>query len=78
MAAVPITTRGHAGVGQGSAASALRTPPPALHRHVDRRGDGGDHRRGSGLAGAGGVEVDHVDPRAPARRTRAWATGSSP
>ena len=52
--------------------SSERTPPPVCTRHAgDRGGDGGDDRAVDGLAGAGGVEVDDVDPRArPRRRSR--------
>ena len=44
-------------------ASSSRTPPPVCTGAPTARGDGGDHRPVHRLAGAGGVEVDDVDPR---------------
>ena len=66
MAAVPITTRATPSVGErAAAASALRTPPPGLHRHVDRRGDGA--RSGPGSTGS---------PVRAASRSTVWIHGA--
>ena len=53
---------GDAGVGEGSGGFGAAHSPAGLHRHVDRGRDGGDQLAVHRLAGAGGVEVDRVDP----------------
>ena len=70
MAAVPITTRATPGVGQGAGRLGAAHSPARLHRHVDRRRDGGDEVAVHRLAGAGGVEVDGVDPAGAGRHER--------
>ena len=62
-AAVPITTRATPASTSASAAASSRTPPPVCTGHRHGRGDGRDDRPVDRLAGAGGVEVDDVDPR---------------
>ena len=53
---------GDAGVGEGPGRLGAAHAPAGLHRHVDGRRDGGDQLAVHRLAGAGGVEVDRVDP----------------
>ena len=55
----------HAGVEQRVGGGVVAHAPTRLHGHVDGGGDGGHDRPVAGVAGAGGVEVDHVDPRRP-------------
>ena len=55
----------HARVEQRAAAASSRTPPPGLHRHVDRGGDGRDHRP---------VRPDH--PVRAASRSTTWIQGA--
>ena len=78
-AAVPTTTRSTPASSSSCAASAVRTPPPTSIWQATLRTIEADLLEVLAVAGARGVEVDHVDPlRARGLElARATRTGSS-
>ena len=69
----------HAGIEEGERGVPVANATTGLHRDGHGRRNGRNDVAVLRHAGAGRVEVDDVDPAAPASaKASAWATGSSP